>query len=324
MNMSSDVLFSLRSMGGPSDDGVVLRVSHRVEDGPLLIGRHSTCQLRIPVMGVANQHARIDLRGGQFLLDILPSAGHSGLNGLILHGKTILCDGDIIEIGPTAYRFKMGPVRALDLNESIELARELIYTGNIHEVFVWMERHPSLLERYPDLRTYLMDGLRRLTGIYDSCPECDDIMALRREPPSVADSDDGYPPAWLWIKEPGYPFLEKFQIDEERLYRRKERSRSAAGMINFSPVQQTYKPVFKLYRGITVIGRAQLCEVRLLEPRVDPYHALIVHDGEKWIYIGLNSGDGSTINGKEVREFELCDGDYLVLAGVGMAFKTYE
>lgn len=77
-------------------------------------------------------------------------------------------------------------------------------------------------------------------------------------------------------------------------------------------------------RERAVIGREPDCEVCLTEPRVSRRHALI-----EWTYRGyqvrdLGSRNGTFVNGAQVDETTLCDGDLLEVGLVQLRFALGE
>ncbi len=74
--------------------------------------------------------------------------------------------------------------------------------------------------------------------------------------------------------------------------------------------------------AVTVIGRLPECEVTLDDPSVSRKHARITLQGEQWRVEDLGSTNGMWVNGAQVGQSELRDGDRLDLGGVKLRFAT--
>ncbi|MGH8896960.1 MAG: FhaA domain-containing protein [Egibacteraceae bacterium] len=74
--------------------------------------------------------------------------------------------------------------------------------------------------------------------------------------------------------------------------------------------------------AVTVIGRLPECEVTLDDPSVSRKHARITLQGEQWTVKDLGSTNGMWVNGAQVGQSELRDGDRLDLGGVKLRFST--
>ncbi len=86
---------------------------HRYEfsltDGPVMIGRSADCALVLDDQFVSRHHARIDLRGDQYLI-----ADRDSRNGVLISGSKIerphiLAPGDEFQIGSTVLTYLEGP-----------------------------------------------------------------------------------------------------------------------------------------------------------------------------------------------------------------------
>ena len=74
--------------------------------------------------------------------------------------------------------------------------------------------------------------------------------------------------------------------------------------------------------GTTVIGRLPECDVTLDDPSVSRRHARIVREGDRWMIEDLGSTNGVRVNGEQVGQSELRDGDRLDFGGVKLAFTA--
>ncbi len=76
--------------------------------------------------------------------------------------------------------------------------------------------------------------------------------------------------------------------------------------------------------GTTTIGRLPECDVTLDDPSVSRRHARVLRKGDRWMVSDLGSTNGVRVNGDQVSEAELRDGDHLDLGGVKLAFSQGE
>jgi hypothetical protein len=79
---------------------------------------------------------------------------------------------------------------------------------------------------------------------------------------------------------------------------------------------------FDVGGGTTVIGRLPECDVTLDDPSVSRRHARIMRDGASWRIEDLGSTNGVRVNGEQVGQSELHDGDRLDFGGVKLAFSA--
>lgn len=74
--------------------------------------------------------------------------------------------------------------------------------------------------------------------------------------------------------------------------------------------------------GVTVIGRLPECDVTLNDASVSRKHARITRQGDRWMVEDLGSTNGMRVNGAQVGQSQLRDGDRLELGGVKLAFSA--
>ncbi len=70
-------------------------------------------------------------------------------------------------------------------------------------------------------------------------------------------------------------------------------------------------PMWRMNRVLVLVGRSQLCKVRLSSPEVSGLHASLVRTTEGVWVVDLNSREGVFVNGQRVRASRLEDGDDL-------------
>src|SRR5689334_10535654 len=82
---------------------------------------------------------------------------------------------------------------------------------------------------------------------------------------------------------------------------------------------------FNLPFGITIIGRADDCQVTLLDPSVSRHHARIIVDDHCAILEDLRSLNGCRVNGARIRKpTDLVEGDRIRIGTQELVFGVYE
>ncbi|UCE85184.1 MAG: FHA domain-containing protein [Deltaproteobacteria bacterium] len=76
----------------------------------------------------------------------------------------------------------------------------------------------------------------------------------------------------------------------------------------------------------TLIGRTPTTDITLLDEGISREHALILHDAETGTYTieDLQSTNGTKVNGKRVRSFELSEGDEIEIGHTVFQFSRSE
>jgi len=74
------------------------RVRHKIESGPMRIGRSGDCEIQLPVASVSREHARIVPEDDRIMVEDLGSRNGTWVNGNRIAGPTSLRPGDRVEI----------------------------------------------------------------------------------------------------------------------------------------------------------------------------------------------------------------------------------
>jgi len=74
-----------------------------LQKGPMILGRHASCDIQLPDRQVSREHARIFYTTNGFFMEDLGSKNGTHVNGKLLKRPVPLNDGDMIQIG-LAYR----------------------------------------------------------------------------------------------------------------------------------------------------------------------------------------------------------------------------
>jgi pSer/pThr/pTyr-binding forkhead associated (FHA) protein len=74
-------------------------------------------------------------------------------------------------------------------------------------------------------------------------------------------------------------------------------------------------PQIAIHDGVTVMGRANKCDVCLDSQNVSKLHCVLLKQGGLLLLRDLGSKNGTRVNGRRVREAVLRPGDHLSIAG---------
>ncbi len=79
--------------------------------------------------------------------------------------------------------------------------------------------------------------------------------------------------------------------------------------------------IYKLDAPATVLGRSRQCDVVINDPNVSRRHAEVRREGDDYVLVDLDSTNGLTVNGREVKRAALADGDQVQLGTTGLRFE---
>jgi hypothetical protein len=82
--------------------------------------------------------------------------------------------------------------------------------------------------------------------------------------------------------------------------------------------------VVPLTRAVTVVGRGADADLRLPDTGVSRAHAELRVDGDVVRLVDLESTNGTSINGRRVRESDLADGDRVQIGATALVYKSGE
>jgi hypothetical protein len=74
-------------------------------------------------------------------------------------------------------------------------------------------------------------------------------------------------------------------------------------------------------KRVTVLGRAQDCDIRLADPNVSRRHAEVRQEETSYWIVDLGSTNGMEVNGRRLRQAKLEDGDRLTLGSTDVVFE---
>jgi hypothetical protein len=79
---------------------------------------------------------------------------------------------------------------------------------------------------------------------------------------------------------------------------------------------------FVIDRPNTVIGRSSRCDFVVEDPNVSRRHAELQQRGSDWYVVDLESTNGVSVNGKQVRSSRLAPGDEIALGTARLSFNV--
>ncbi len=79
--------------------------------------------------------------------------------------------------------------------------------------------------------------------------------------------------------------------------------------------------IYELQGPVTVIGRGRQSDVVISDPNVSRRHAEVRREGDAYVVVDLDSTNGITVNGQEVKRAALADGDRLQLGTTQLRFE---
>ncbi len=75
-----------------------------INEGDVVIGRDSECQIRLASSDVSRKHCIIRLENGNITVEDLKSRNGTYANDLLIQDKTVLEPGDFLRVGPMVFR----------------------------------------------------------------------------------------------------------------------------------------------------------------------------------------------------------------------------
>ncbi len=92
---------------------VLVRQDGRTQDVPLskdrqIVGRHTDCQIRVPIAAVSRHHCEIAVHGSSVTIRDLGSSNGTFVNGVKIEEETPLSPGDVLLIGTLVFVVRIG------------------------------------------------------------------------------------------------------------------------------------------------------------------------------------------------------------------------
>lgn len=129
-----------------------------LEQGPVTVGRHPSCEIQLPDRQVSREHARIFRTRDGFFIEDLGSKNGTYVNGNPVHAPTRLLNGDLVQVG-LAYRLSfIGAEGTIPLSD---LEPEPLIRLDVERKQVWVigkELEPELSPSQFDLLELLVDA----------------------------------------------------------------------------------------------------------------------------------------------------------------------
>src|SRR5262249_25459422 len=78
---------------------------------------------------------------------------------------------------------------------------------------------------------------------------------------------------------------------------------------------------YPVSKRVTVIGRAQDCDLQLTDPNISRRHAEVRQEETSYWIVDLGSTNGMEVNGRRLRQAKLEDGDRVTLGSTDVVFE---
>jgi len=79
---------------------------------------------------------------------------------------------------------------------------------------------------------------------------------------------------------------------------------------------------FVLDQPVTLIGRAEDCQLQIHDPLASRHHAEIRRDTWRYLLVDLDSRNGTLVNGEAIQEpYQLANGDTILIAATPLRFE---
>lgn len=78
--------------------------------------------------------------------------------------------------------------------------------------------------------------------------------------------------------------------------------------------------IFPLKQSLTAIGRSEECDIILTDPGISRTHAKVIEEKKGHILQDLNSTNGTYVNGRQVENYELLDGDKVAIGSIVLKY----
>lgn len=117
------------------------------------------------------------------------------------------------------------------------------------------------------------------------------------------------------VQTPGAVELEVQALEVQAL---EEKSQTTGRLIAF--VNDTFAQEHKLNGGHVLIGRDELCDIRLDSVQVSRHHALVVNSSIGVKLLDLGSTNGTIVNGHAIRKHTLQDNDKITVGDCSIEF----
>lgn len=217
--------------------------------------------------------------------------------------------------------------REMGQNKTISVSRT--YAPNDFRIFISQEDHQrfaameeGLISEFSDViidtakenRWNLM-GQPRVRFIED-----DDLGKGQFKVESSLAADKGSPVPAMSTREPDEANPGATRALSLSTAERLGVSKSGAELVELDDSGEPRESI-SITRTPIVVGRLSSVDVVLSDPNVSRRHAEIRRDGPAWVLVDLGSTNGTYVNGRQVSEHSLDDGDRLSFGSSEMLFK---
>ncbi len=262
-------------------------VEFPIDEGELVIGRKSYCDLCFPDTSVSKKHARIVRKGDDVELQDAGSRNGTVLNGDIIAGTTPLRAGDVVQIGKIKLQVeedKGGGGRSRSRSSAVRFDSSSVADDSDDE-----DTSPDDSGRHGSSKGTRAADARKKSFTFD---ESDDFDAADASDPDASGSTS---------------------VEDERP---KARLVSVAGVSEIGKIHE-------LGEGTITLGAKDGNDVVLDADGVSRFHAEIRHGDGKWHVKDLGSRNGVYVNGtKADGEQALKNGQEVQIGAARLRFEV--
>ena len=226
---------------------------------------------------------------------------------VILSGRPSL--NDILKDAPLnvisavgAKRIILAPFTLAETNEYIRRRVEGTGASEVDEVFTFnaITAIQALTSGIPDEIANLCSKCLELADMEDAAPVRSGVVERASKLLRLA----------TMVQTPGAVELEVQALEEK--------SQATGRLIAF--VNDTFAQEHKLNGGHVLIGRDELCDIRLDSVQVSRHHALVVNSSIGVKLLDLGSTNGTIVNGHAIRKHTLQDNDKITVGDCSIEF----
>ena len=157
--------------------------SFDLTEGEIIIGRDAECVIHLDDEAISRRHVRIFTLMGDAFLEDLDSSNGTYVNGRLTK-KSVLNDGDVIQIGERELLFSQPPEAAASAQEAEDMdATRIISPGNFGPATVAAKEKNKSVEG--------------ISPVAYSAHENVTPVAKREEPPTEDQNSGGF---WGWLR----------------------------------------------------------------------------------------------------------------------------
>lgn len=173
--------------GRPREHTIQLRSEETV------IGRHKSCNLRVPSSDVSRRHCVVRIKEGRVYVEDLGSTNGTLVNGEPITGNKLVRPGDELEIGPVSFTVEYSPPAAdaepVDIGPLDVEALDVELVESVPDVEVLDEEEEAVIVIDDSEDGELFNFQSGPTGSKPPAPDAKKPAAKKPEAPKVSEFD---------------------------------------------------------------------------------------------------------------------------------------